>query len=253
MATLPPQPRPRPTRSQGFTLIELLVAIAMMAVISVMSWRALDGMSRTETLTRERADDLLALQAGLGQWAADLDALQDNGEVPALDFDGRTVRLTRRDPLESATDGSPGLQVVAWALQQGQWTRWQVSGLQTRDALIQAWAQAARWGQRPIPEDTVRQVVVAQADGWQVFYHRGDAWTHPLSSEGAAASALSAAAGSVTGVSAGLLGAAGVATARNLVSLPDGVRLVLTLSPGQTVSGDLVRDWARPVLGGGKS
>jgi general secretion pathway protein J len=37
------------------------------------------------------------------------------------------------------------------------------------------------------------------------------------------------------------------------VALPDGVRLVLTVSGGQALNGELVRDWARPVLGGGKS
>ncbi len=226
----------KPTRAhQGFTLIELLVAIAVMALISLMSWRALDGMARTERLTHERADDLLALQAGLGQWAADLDALQESGVVPALDFDGRTLRMTRRDALETATR-SPGLRVVAWALQQGQWSRWQANRLQSQEALTQAWADAARWGQRPLPEDGPRQVAVARSERWQVFYFRGDAWTNPLSSDG------------TTGAGTGS------PTANpTLPGLPDGVRLVLTLSPGQTLAGELVRDWARPVLGGGKS
>lgn len=232
-----PQPhrqRPAAPRStaRGFTLIELLVAIAVMGLMSYMSWQALEGMSRTESITRERADDLLALQAGLGQWAADLEAIQETGEVPALDFDGRTLRLTRRDPLESAGSGSPGVRVVAWALQQGQWTRWQATGIQTREALNQAWEQAARWGQRPVAEDAAQQVAVARSDGWQVFYFRGDTWTNPLSADGTATPS--------TGT-------------RNLGSLPDGVRLILTLSPGQTIAGELVRDWARPVLGGGKS
>jgi general secretion pathway protein J len=33
-------------------------------------------------------------------------------------------------------------------------------------------------------------------------------------------------------------------------AMPDGVRLLLTLPPGQAVSGVLTRDWARPGLGG---
>jgi general secretion pathway protein J len=72
-----------------------------------------------------------------------------------------------------------------------------------------------------------------------VFYFRGDTWTNPLSADGTAPAADSPAGTPATG--------------RNLGTLPDGVRLILTLSPGQTVTGDLVRDWARPVLGGGKS
>lgn len=230
-----PAYRPQQRTVRGFTLIELLVAIAVMGLMSYMSWQALDGMSRTESITRQRADDLLALQSGLGQWAADLEAIQETGEVPALDFDGRTLRLTRRDPLESAQTGSPGVRVVAWALQQGQWTRWQASGLQTRESLNQAWAQATRWGQRPAPEDAAQQVSVARADGWQVFYFRGDTWTNPLSADGSTPATDTPPA------------------TRNLGTLPDGVRLVLTLSPGQTIAGELVRDWARPVLGGSKS
>ncbi len=214
-----------PPRTQGFTLVELLVAIAVMAALALMAWRSIDGMARTERHTRERGDHLLALQAGLGQWAADLDALTETGEVPALDFDGRTLRLTRRDPLETDTH-SPGLRVVAWALHNGQWTRWQTEGLQTRQALNQAWTHAQRWGQQPVASDAPRQVAVAQADRWQVFYHRDNAWTNPLSGE---------------------------STPTSLATLPDGVRLVLTLSSGQPLSGELVRDWARPVLGGGKS
>ena len=48
-----------------------------------------------------------------------------------------------------------------------------------------------------------------------------------------------------------LLGVAGSAGVD--VSVPDGVRLVMTLPPGQALSGVITRDWVRPTLGGGKS
>jgi general secretion pathway protein J len=35
--------------------------------------------------------------------------------------------------------------------------------------------------------------------------------------------------------------------------LPDGVRLVLTLPPGPSITGVLTRDWVRPTFSGGKS
>ena len=72
-------------RSRGFTLIELLVAISVMALLAVLSWRSIDGMTRTQTLTQQRADQLLRLQAALGQWGADLDAITDTQEVVESD------------------------------------------------------------------------------------------------------------------------------------------------------------------------
>lgn len=218
--------------THGLTLVELLVAIAVMATLSLLAWRSLDGMARTERLTRERTDHLLALQAGLGQWGADLDNLIETGVVPALDFDGRSLRLTRRDPHDSDTH-SAGVRVVAWALHAGRWMRWQATDLQTRPDLLQAWSEAQRWGQQPLNTDAPRQVAVADAQGWQLFYYRNDSWSNPLSSSGTAPETPNSAAA--------------------LPKTPDGVRLVLTLPPGQPWEGNLVRDWARPVLGGGKS
>lgn len=232
-------------QQRGFTLVELLVALVVMAALAVMSWQALDGMQRVEAHTRARSDSLLSLQASLTQWSADLDALSETGVVPALSFDGRSLRLTRRDPLDAQKLGA-GLQVVAWAYHQGRWMRWTVGDLRTRQALILAWDEAGRWGQTPIDADIPRQVALMPIQGWQIFYYRSDAWTHPLSADGAAVGRA---------VSAGGAGGAGSAAnlARELASLPEGVRLVLDLSQGQALSGSVVKDWARPILGGGKS
>ena len=60
--------------NRGFTLIELLVALAILALMALVSWRGLDAMTRAHSHIQERGDALLTLQAGLAQWAADLDA-----------------------------------------------------------------------------------------------------------------------------------------------------------------------------------
>ena len=71
------QHRPQPPRStpahrpRGFTLVELLVALAVMALLAIVSWRGLDGMVRAQQITRERADAVLELQTVLAQWGAD--------------------------------------------------------------------------------------------------------------------------------------------------------------------------------------
>lgn len=220
--------RPRP--SQGFTLIELLVAISLMALMAALSWRGLDGMTRAQAQMRQHADEVLALQAGLAQWGADLDALAPQPHTPSLDWDGRALRILRRG---SATPGE-GLNVVAWSRRSidgtGQWLRWQSPPLTTRGELQLAWQKAAQWAQNPGEEDRKREVRIVPLDRWQVFYYRGDAWSNPLSSEGAATEGKAAAA----------------------PFIPDGIRLVLNLAPGQAINGTLTRDWLRPGVGGGK-
>ena len=60
-----------------------------------------------------------------------------------------------------------------------------------------------------------------------MFYFRGGAWSNPLSSDGPSTTPQAA--------------------------VPEGIRAVLTLAPGQAISGRLTLDWVRPTVGGGKS
>ena len=203
--------------SLGFTLVEMLVAIALMALMGVMAWRGLSSIQGAQIRLAQHADDTLALQAGLGQWAADLDAFALQANTPSLAWDGRVLRVLRRD---SASPGD-GLRVVGWSQRQvdgiAYWLRWQSPSLRTRAELDAAWAQAARWGQNPSNEDQLREVRISPLSQWQIFYFRNNAWTNPQSS----------------------------ASATDANALPEGVRLVLTLPAGQAISGVLTRDWAR--------
>ena len=209
-------------RPHGFTLIELLVAITIMAVLAVLSWRGLDGMSRAREQAAIRGDEVLALQAGLAQWGTDLDSITARPHTTPLDWDGRALRLTRR----SSGAASEGLRVVAWSrrtLADGNswWMRWESGPLVSLAQWNQAWNQAALWAQNPGDAERQREVPVARAEGWQIFYYRNNAWTNPLSAGDAAP-----------------------------VALPDGVRLVLNLSAGQAFAGTLTRDWVSPQLAG---
>lgn len=230
-----------PSRARGFTLIELLVAISLMALMAVLSWRGLDGISRAQTSLQQRADDVLALQATLAQWGADLDAMRSQPDLPGLDWDGRALRILRNAP----GGRQDGLQVVAWARHaggaqdaaQGHWFRWQSPPLTSRLEVDLAWQKAAVWAQNPGTEERVREVRTVALDQWQIFYYRNNAWTNPLSS------ADQAPAPEDTGnpQPAGPTQAA----------VPDGVRVVLTLASGQAITGLLTRDWARPSMDGG--
>ena len=223
-------------RIGGFTLIELLVALAVMALLAIVSWRGLDGMVRSQEQTRQRGNDLLALQASLAQWSTDLDALQVLPQTTAIDWDGQVLRMTRR----SSAVPDPGALVVAWARRgvqgQGQWLRWQSLPLRTQGEWQQAWQQAAQWGRNPGDADRRGEVVLLPLSDWNLFYYRADAWSNPQSSSGAQVAATP---DNPTGATTG--------------RIPDGVRLQLDLAPGQALVGRITHDWVNPLLGGGKS
>ncbi|MEN9904786.1 MAG: hypothetical protein RLZZ555_1351 [Pseudomonadota bacterium] len=224
--------RPNPGPVRGLTLIELLVALALLSVLALLSWRTLDGMTRAQAVTQEHADRWRSWQTALAQWDADLDAVLDTDRVPPLDFDGRVLRLTRSDP-----DRSGSLRVVGWSLQPDpasgslRWARWLSPPLLSQDELEQAWQQAASWGRNPSTQDRLQQVLLTPVAGWQLFYHRGGAWTNPQSAADEDSEQRQEA----------------------QVALPDGVRLLLTLPDGGNPGGQLLQDWVRPTLGGERS
>jgi len=216
---------------RGFTLVELLVALVVMSLLSLMSWRGLEAMGRSQRLTQARADEVQALQSGLAQWGADLDAMATDLSNPraanslpsALDWNGLLLRITRG----CSSGAESGLCVVGWTLGEDQgrkvWLRWQSPPVQTQAALQLAWQQAALWSQSPTAASRARQVPITPLLDWQLYYNRGGAWSNPGSSSEAA------------------------------TTTPDGVRLVLNLPPDQALAGTLTRDWIRPTAVGEKS
>ena len=178
--------------SGGFTLVELLVALVAMALLAVMSWRGLDGMSRAQVQTEARSDEMLTLQVGLAQWAADLDALLELPQITTLEWNGRVLRMIRRGT-GAATEGA---LVVAWTRRAvdgtGTWLRWQSPPITTRGELEQAWQQGDSWSRNAGDEQKRREVAVVPLDDWQIFFFRGDAWTNPLSSDATGAAIAAA-------------------------------------------------------------
>lgn len=230
----------RQSRHRGFTLVELLVALFAMALLAVLSWQGLDGMSRAQVQTEARADEVLTLQTGLAQWGADLDGVMQLPQFSAIDWNGRVLRITR----SATSSAADGMVVVAWTRRggagAGTWLRWQSPPLTTRGQLDEAWLRADTWSQNPGDDERRHEVAITQLAEWQIFYFRGDAWTNPQSSDTASVQGQTAAPVQAT------------PGARTAV-IPDGVRLVLTLPEGQAISGVIQRDWVRPTVGGGKS
>jgi general secretion pathway protein J len=222
-----PARNPRQRHARGFTLIELLVAVSIMALMTVMGWRALDGMVQAAGQTRTHTDAVLTLEAGLAQWVADLDALIELPHTTAIDWDGRALRVTRRH----SADPSEGVLVVAWSrgAREGAdpWLRWQSAPVRSRADWQNAWDNAAQWAQSPSDLARQQEVAIAPLTQWQVYFFRGGAWSNPLSSAGSAA-----------------------APDASLTTVPDGVRLVMETPAPHPLAGRITRDWARPTLAG---
>ena len=224
----------------GFTLIELLVAISIMALMTVLAWRGLDGMQDTTQTTRAHGDAVLTLEGALSQWGADLDAMVapglKTGDPQALDWDARVLRITRRH----ATDPGAGLVVVAWTRSERdgvpQWLRWQSAPLRSRQEWRAAWDLAGQWAQGPSDTAKRHEIAIVALAQWQVYYFRGGAWSNPLSSSGVQAIDNPASGPTPPPAPTG--------------GLPDGIRLVLNIAAPHPLSGTITRDWARPTLTG---
>jgi general secretion pathway protein J len=217
LPSLPPLPA---RRSGGFTLIELMVAVAVMALLAIMSWRGLDGMARAQAQNRARADAVLTLQTALTQWSVDLDTTVALPRLSAIDWNGQALRLTRR----GADNTAPLVHVVAWALRPDpvagtRWARWQSPGLTTQAEWRQAWDRAQAWAQGDGAASDA-EVRLMPVSGWQIAYFIRDGWTNAVS-----ASALDAS-----------------------TPVPNGIRLVLDFPAGngESLTGTITRDWVRP-------
>ena len=218
----------RANTAAGLTLIELLVGLSMLALLSVMSWRGLDGMLRSQERLRERGQALASLQTALAQWTLDLDQSAESPYLNALAWDGLQLRIVRR------TADDEALVVVAWGLRPAGlndgvnvgfnagstqatgtlvWRRWQSVPVRDRAALLKAWGEAAKG-----LDDANTAVTLVTAEAWTLQMHQGADWARPP----------------LVGPSTPLLEPA------------TAVRLRLQLPAGSGLEGALQLDWTNP-------
>ncbi|HEU4459198.1 MAG TPA: prepilin-type N-terminal cleavage/methylation domain-containing protein [Methylibium sp.] len=193
---------------RGFTLVEVLVALLILAVVAAMAWQGIDAMLRSREIAAQRVDRQLRLQTVIAQWETDLQEVQDTGVVPALQFDGASLRLTRRS--------AQGMQLVVWSLRGDSVTRWAGPVVTRSQALSDQWMQS----QQLLGNEPGSLRALTGVGAWQLYLWRGNAWSNAQSSADTATT------------SAGNL--------RQL--LPSGVRLVLAFTEGSGLAGTLTRD-----------
>lgn len=205
---------------QGFTLIEMMVAMAIMALIGVMSWAGLDVLIRSKNQVQMHGAHTAQMQVALQQWVLDLDqAWRPSGTDP-MGWDGKVLRLTRR-----AAQPELGVTVVAWAVredgEQKQLMRWQSAPFTRMEQWRQAWEQAAHWGRSSGNDQTT---VLLPANALDIFVWSGDSWVNGQSSvaqeEGESSAGLRR-------------------WMKKLGQQPTGIRMLLS-----TPSGNVLKDWA---------
>ena len=200
-------------KRRGFTLIEVLVAMALLALLATMAWRGVSSMAQAKQSADARVNETLRMGTVLAQWEQDLQQLHSTLLVqPALAFDGKTLRLVRRQ--------AGGLQIVAWALQEARWSRWASAVATSGQGLQDAWLTS----QQLLGNEPGQLTLYDGLVGWQIYFYRNNAWTNAQSS------------GDVNPATGG----------QPTSVLPTGVRLVLTLQQqgegqaGSTLTRDLL-------------
>jgi general secretion pathway protein J len=97
-----------------------------------------------------------------------------------------------------------------------------------------AWAAAGLWSQSPSETAKSAEIAIANINQWQIYFYRGNAWSNPLSSSGAASTAP-----------------AGPGVPETGSAIPDGIRLSIVLDAPHPLAGTITRDWVRPTLTSG--
>jgi general secretion pathway protein J len=97
----------------------------------------------------------------------------------------------------------------------------------------QKYADAALHDRYIRPMASYSDVTLVPASSWQLYFFRDNTWV-PASQLPTVAATPNAPTGPV-------------------VAMPDGLRLVITLPPGDGLSGTLTRDWVRPTVGAPRS
>lgn len=182
-----------PLHTAGMSLVELLVAMLLLSLMTVLGWRALDGVLRARDALTAQGDAMRGHQLAFAQLEADCARL-----VRSTAFDGQPtlsaapgrLLLLRSVSAESAPDQ---LQIVMYRNDGGQLTRSTSVASRDLDVLHGAW-QAALTGSASLAAVTLdAQVAVLEFHTWS-----GGAWLAAGGGDAGAGATTGAATGAAT-------------------------------------------------------
>jgi general secretion pathway protein J len=151
-------------RSSGFTLVELLVALSILALMSLLAWRGLDGVIRGRDAARVQTERITALNSMMEQMAIDLRNVTDQSGAPIRLITATETGL-RGMQVRRAWTGPDGVNrdiLVVWQLDaDNRWTRASFAVNAKGDA------QAALQASQPMLQSTKLDIrLFAQARWW---------------------------------------------------------------------------------------
>ncbi|NYT57764.1 prepilin-type N-terminal cleavage/methylation domain-containing protein [Alcaligenaceae bacterium] len=174
---------------QGFTLIEVLIALALMALLSIISWQALDLVERSSQRLNASANDTLALMRVMGQLESDI---TQHATAGILAQAGRSTIAQTTGASDESSTGEPAVHAATLLPPGIHWSNPVLTVL--RSARDGAWQQVV-WGQignalhravgpaaatLPLPQAVGSQEVLGQIQSFAVrAWVPGLGWSAP--------------------------------------------------------------------------